>query len=77
MENSPVRRIVKAILGFLLILVGLLLAVPGIPGPGLALAALGLLLLSDQFPWARRILDWAKRKFRAVREKLRPRRGPG
>jgi len=73
MESSPVRRIVKAILGFLLILVGLLLAIPGIPGPGLALVALGLLLLSDQFPWARRILEWVRQKFRAVREKLKRR----
>ncbi len=64
------RRIVKAILGFLLILVGLLLAVPGIPGPGLALVALGLLLLSEQFPWARRILEWAKQKWNRLREKV-------
>ena len=71
MESSPVRRIVKAILGFLLILVGLLLSIPGIPGPGLVLVALGLVLLSEQFPWARRILEWAKQKFRAMRERLR------
>ncbi len=64
------RRVVKAILGFLLILVGLLLAVPGIPGPGLALVALGLLLLSEQFPWARRILEWAKQKWNRLREKV-------
>jgi uncharacterized membrane protein len=73
---SPVRRIVKAILGFLLILVGLLLAVPGIPGPGLALVALGLLLLSEQFPWARRILEWAKQKWNRLRERLKRPGGP-
>jgi len=74
MECLPVRRIVKVILGFLLILVGLVLSVPGIPGPGLALVALGLVLLSEQFPWARRILEWVKGKWRELREKLR---GPG
>jgi len=74
---SPVRRIVKAILGFLLILVGLLLSIPGVPGPGLAVVALGLLLLSEQFPWARRILEWAKGKFRELRERVkRQGRGP-
>jgi len=68
---SPVRRIVKVILGFLLIVVGLLLSIPGVPGPGLALVALGLLLLSEQFPWARRILEWAKGRFRALSARLR------
>lgn len=69
------RRIVKAILGLLLILVGLLLSIPGVPGPGLALVALGLLLLSEQFPWARRILEWAKGKFRELRERVNGRVG--
>lgn len=65
------RRTVKAFLGFLLILVGLLLSIPGVPGPGLVLVALGLVLLSEQFPWARRVLEWAKQKIQAARERLR------
>ena len=71
------RRIVKAILGFLLILVGLVLAIPGIPGPGLALVALGLVILSKQFHWARRVLGWAKQKFRALRSRLSRAPQPG
>lgn len=67
------RRIVKVILGFSLIVVGLILSIPGIPGPGLALIALGLVLLSDHFPWARRLLGWAKQKVRNLRRRS-PRR---
>ena len=72
------RRIVKAILGFLLIVVGLVLAIPGVPGPGLALVAVGLLLLSEQFPWAHRILEWAKRKWNRLRARFGapPKPGP-
>jgi hypothetical protein len=69
------RRIVRISLGFLLLAAGLILALPGVPGPGLAIAALGLVILAEHFHWARRILDWAKRKFARVRESGRPSKG--
>lgn len=61
------RRIVKVILGFFLIVVGLVLSIPGVPGPGLALVVLGLVLLSKHFHWARRVLEWGKRKIQGWR----------
>ena len=65
------RKTLEVVLGFFLIVVGLILAIPGIPGPGLALVALGLVLLSAHYHWARRALEWAKGKLDALRAKKR------
>ena len=58
------RRIILGTLGFSVILVGIVLLV--LPGPGLLLIGLGLVLLSLEFEWARRIVDsfrsWDKRR---------------
>jgi len=55
------RRPLKIGGGFLLLVVGAILALPGVPGPGIPLILLGLLLLSDRFTWAARLLNWARR----------------
>jgi len=39
--------------GVVLILVGLVLALPGVPGPGLPVAFVGLTVLGTEFEWAR------------------------
>ncbi len=49
---------------------GLILALPGVPGPGLLIALGGLVLLSEEFRWARRALDWAKRRAAEARRKV-------
>ena len=67
------RKILKIIAGFFLIAAGLLLSLPGVPGPGLLIAIGGLALLADHFHWARRTLDWAKAKAHAAKERLRGR----
>ena len=56
------RRKLGIVIGFLLISVGLILAIPGVPGPGIPLVLLGLVILSGHFSWAKRLLDWAKQK---------------
>jgi hypothetical protein len=53
--------------GFLALMAGLILALPFVPGPGIPLMLVGLVLLSDEFPWAKRFLDWARRKWRNLR----------
>jgi uncharacterized protein (TIGR02611 family) len=65
-----VRKILKTIVGFVLVAVGLVLSVPGIPGPGLVIAFIGLVMLADHFDWAKRIVEWAKEKFERFRTKL-------
>ena len=56
------RRIARTIIGFALLFAGLLLALPFVPGPGIPLVIVGLVILAEHFDWARRLVDWAKRK---------------
>lgn len=67
------RKILRMSLGFLLLGVGVILSLPGIPGPGIAVIIVGLVILRDHFHWARRLLDWARQRA----EKLRNRVGMG
>jgi hypothetical protein len=59
----------RIFLGFAALLVGIVLALPLVPGPGIAFILLGLVLLSGHFTWAKRLLDWAKRKGQSVHPK--------
>lgn len=54
------KRAVVAVLGVLLLLVGIALLV--LPGPGFLLIAAALALLATQFNWAKVPLDYAKAK---------------
>jgi hypothetical protein len=58
-----VKKIVRITIGFILIPIGLVLSIPGVPGPGLAIAFLGLVMLADYFEWARRMVAWTKARF--------------
>jgi Putative transmembrane protein (PGPGW) len=58
-STRPLRAL-KLVGGFALLIVGGVLAIPGVPGPGIPVILLGLLLLSDQFAWARRAIVWVK-----------------
>lgn len=60
------RKIVRVAGGFGLVLVGFILALPFVPGPGLALMVLGFVILSEYFPFARRLVEWGKRKLEGV-----------
>jgi hypothetical protein len=66
---AVVRKHLRICAGFLALLVGAILALPLVPGPGIPLMLVGLVLLSDHFTWAKRCLDWAKRKWRHLRAK--------
>ena len=52
----------KLACGFALLAIGGALALPFVPGPGIPLILLGLLLLSDRFTWARKAQTWAREK---------------
>ena len=66
---AVVRKHLRICAGFLALLAGAILALPLVPGPGIPLMLVGLVLLSDRFTWAKRCLDWAKRKWRRLRPK--------
>jgi hypothetical protein len=54
------KKLARIIGGALLILVGAALSIPGVPGPGIAVVILGLSVLSADFEFARRAMDWLK-----------------
>jgi hypothetical protein len=67
------RRIGIAIGGGLLILVGAILSLPGIPGPGFAVILMGLGVLSLEFERPRIWLAAIRSRFRAFMDWLRRR----
>ena len=46
---------------------GFVMALPLVPGPGILIMIGGLMLLAEDYHWARRTLDWGKRKWRGWR----------
>ena len=63
---SLLKKGLRLTSGFGLLIVGAVLALPGVPGPGISLILLGLWILSGHFVWARKSLAWARQKFAAV-----------
>ena len=56
-------RIGRIVGGTVCIIVGIILSLPLVPGPGVLFVVGGLGLLSHEFEWARRLRDWAQREF--------------
>jgi hypothetical protein len=52
--------------GAALVLVGIVLALPGVPGPGLLIIFAGLGVLGGEFEWARRLRERMIVTFRRV-----------
>jgi hypothetical protein len=67
------RRAIVTLIGLTLFFGGL--AIVPIPGPwSLPVMLAGLAVLSSEYDWAKDLLEWAKSKTRATREKLKARR---
>ena len=59
-------------------IVGVSLLVAGaamlvLPGPGIAVILLGLVVLAREFSWARRALDWARQRFVQLKDQAQAR----
>ena len=63
------RRKLRIAGGFALLIGGGILSLPGVPGPGIALCLLGLLILRDHFAWPNQLLGWLKRRAARLRAK--------
>ena len=50
-------RASRVAVGLALVVVGLVLALPLVPGPGVLVMLVGLTVLSTEFEWARRLRD--------------------
>jgi len=67
------RRFFKILIGFTLLLAGVVMLV--IPGPGWLTIALGLAVLAAEFVWARRLLNRLKAEAARIRDAVLPARG--
>jgi len=63
------KLIITTVVGFTVIALGAAMLV--LPGPGLVVIGLGLLILSAEFVWARRALDRMKEGAQQVRDRWR------
>jgi uncharacterized protein (TIGR02611 family) len=59
------------LIGMTLLLAGAAMLV--LPGPGIAVILLGLVVLSAEFKWAQRILNWARDRFTAIKQEAQAR----
>lgn len=68
-------RILRNLLGAAIVIVGIVLSVPGIPGQGLLMIFIGLLLLD--FPGKHRVMRWfvSRRRIRGALNRIRRRFG--
>jgi uncharacterized protein (TIGR02611 family) len=57
-------RIARVLGGFILIIAGVLMLV--LPGPGILTILGGLAMISSEFEWAQRTIDWVKARVAAV-----------
>ena len=64
------KRLVKVIVGFTLLLLGVIMLVT--PGPGWVAIGLGLALLAAEFVWARRLLNRLKAEGNRLRQVILP-----
>jgi len=56
-QRSRAYRIAFGIAGFVVLLAGIVLSLPFVPGPGVLLIAIGLGMLALEFAWAERLLE--------------------
>jgi hypothetical protein len=60
MTNRKFKQVAISLIGGLLIIIGLLLSLPLVPGPGLLVIAAGLAILATEHDWAQGYLDKVK-----------------
>jgi uncharacterized protein (TIGR02611 family) len=66
-----VRRGGVFLVGMTLLIAGAAMLV--LPGPGIAVILLGLVVLSAEFQWAQRVLAWVRERFTDLREQAQAR----
>ena len=71
-KRSIAYRIAFGAAGVIVVIGGLLLSLPGIPGPGIVLIALGLGMLALEFDRAERLLERVLDRFDRITEGASP-----
>ncbi len=65
------RRVVLTVIGVVLLLVGFVLSLPLVPGPGILVMLAGLALLASEYDWAQDVLLWARERSAKAARRLR------
>lgn len=65
------RRVAITVAGVVLVVLGAILSLPAVPGPGLLIMIAGLGVLATEYDWAKDTLDWARDRYRAVSDKIK------
>jgi len=68
---AQAKRLIRIVVGFTLLILGIAALV--LPGPGWLTIALALTILATEFVWARRLLDRLKSGAGKIRAAVRPR----
>jgi hypothetical protein len=75
------KKLIRLVVGSALVIIGIGLSLPGVPGPGFAVVILGLSVLSTDFEFARRLMGRLKGLVRRTLKRDTPapptRGGPG
>ena len=72
---KAIRRLIVAVIGTTVILLGIILALPMVPGPGFVAILAGLAILATEFLWARRLLRRVRARMRAAVNSVRGKNG--
>ena len=65
------KRVLRITAGIITVLVGIVLSIPGVPGPGLLVVFAGLSILAVDFVWAHRLKTKIQNTTKAAVNKVR------
>jgi uncharacterized protein (TIGR02611 family) len=65
------KRVIRITAGVVVLLAGIFLAIPGVPGPGLLVIFIGLSILAIDFVWAHRLKKHIEHQTKNVVDKVR------
>lgn len=68
--TGAITKAVVTVVGVAVIALGVFLSGPGIPGPGFLVIIGGLAILATEYDWAKRVLDWARERYEAAKQKV-------
>jgi uncharacterized protein (TIGR02611 family) len=68
-QRGRIHRAAVVVLGFFLVLIGIVMSGPGVPGPGIATILVGLTFLALEFDRAERLLERAIRWADAAKDR--------
>lgn len=68
------KRVSITVLGVLLVIAGLILSLPLVPGPGILVLVIGLAVLGSEYDWASDAMHWAKDYYQRTRKRIKERK---